>query len=1050
VSIRVVPDTTKFRPQAKRELERIAKTLTMKVRVTGLEADRSRLQQSLDRQVAKMTAPKVDVDGTVNVTKADLQKQKLRAQIQQQLNEFGDFRTNLKAQVADKEKFERELKKLVDRAERNEVDIPVAVTTAVANARLAYTSRTRIVELIVKVNRASAISAATTLAALSGARLSGQMLSDIGDFAKNLDKSLPSIVNWTTGITSLVGGVFAAISGVVGLGQGLVALAPGLLLVPGLIANAAGSLTVLVVALRNAGTELAPLKSSISELGDIINGTFWDRARQPIIDLVTNLMPQLRNSFRDISAGVGDFTAEMSRAFGEELANGRLESIFKGIADGWRILASGADGFAGAMVSLSQIAANYTPRLASWLVRQANTLDKWLTDISSDGRLAAWMEGAIDSAYALWDATTGIAGVFSGIWKAADQAGSGGLRGFADMMQEWDRVVNGAQFQKGLTAIFRGSYVAMDAFGDAVEAVGNLLADQSAAVERFIGSSGTFLGGLAEGIANALNSPKVAAGLDGFSSGLVSALEGIQPSLQPIADTFGGFLGLLGDLTANLLPTAASVLADLMPSIDGLISAIGPALPDLASAVTSISDRLGPAAADLVEALSPMVVDAFVGLAESIADLAPAVATLVDGLSEAVEGLNTWSDNNKGFFETLRLSLTPDGQKWNVELEQLVGDHLRGPNGFVMPQMDPAQAGDVKAYAAAILAVYREELEKGGPEAGEAFLDGLRDVDMPATLRDQLENAFGPDLDQQLIEKGRLGGGGFSRGLTMGFTETPMDFGTPTRVNLDHSFGTAGEWLKPKGKGLMEGLRLGSANEAPNTAGWFGGLGPTFSGAMNGASAWLTGRGGDTIRGFRSGADGEFPNVQGWFGGLGGRISIPNAGSILIGAGSAIMGGFLGSLRTAYVGVQTFIGGIAGWIRDNKGPESYDRRLLEPAGGWIMGGFERGLVDGFGRVQNRVRTMASSVREELGLGLASGIQSDLASGMEVARLAARAVPLAATGTDGSPTDSAAGGDVFQFYGVTTDTAASEIATAIETARRRRLARSGALAKAGVR
>src|SRR5690606_39258043 len=131
-----------------------------------------------------------------------------------------------------------------------------------------------------------------------------------------------------------------------------------------------------------------------------------------------------RNAFRDLTAGVGDFTAAMAKAFGEELADGRLESIFRGIAEGWRVLGTGASGFAGALVNLSEIAAKYTPRLAHWFVRQANTFDAWLTAISTDKRLDRWMETAIDSMYDLWDVTRGISGVFAGLYTAADAAGS--------------------------------------------------------------------------------------------------------------------------------------------------------------------------------------------------------------------------------------------------------------------------------------------------------------------------------------------------------------------------------------------------------------------------------------------------------------------------------------------------------------------------------------------------------------------------------------------------------------------------------------------------
>ncbi|WP_405076320.1 phage tail tape measure protein [Ligilactobacillus acidipiscis] len=85
------------------------------------------------------------------------------------------------------------------------------------------------------------------------------------------------------------------------------------------------------------------------------------------------------------------------------------------------------------------------------------------------------------------------------------------------------------------------------------------------------------------------------------------------------------------------------------------------------------------------------------------------------------------------------------------------------------------------------------------------------------------------------------------------------------------------------------------------------------------------------------------------------------SGIDLFAQGSAIIGGFLKGLRSKFEAVKKFVGGIAGWIKEHKGPISLDRKLLIPAGNAIMDGFNSGLVSQFGTVQNNIKKMTSNI-----------------------------------------------------------------------------------------
>jgi tape measure domain-containing protein len=83
--------------------------------------------------------------------------------------------------------------------------------------------------------------------------------------------------------------------------------------------------------------------------------------------------------------------------------------------------------------------------------------------------------------------------------------------------------------------------------------------------------------------------------------------------------------------------------------------------------------------------------------------------------------------------------------------------------------------------------------------------------------------------------------------------------------------------------------------------------------------------------------------------------------------GRAIMNGFLNGLKSAWESVKGFVSGIAGWIRDHKGPIEYDRRLLIPAGNEIMGGLNRGLDNGFDKTMAKVQSITGAIESRFNI-----------------------------------------------------------------------------------
>lgn len=81
----------------------------------------------------------------------------------------------------------------------------------------------------------------------------------------------------------------------------------------------------------------------------------------------------------------------------------------------------------------------------------------------------------------------------------------------------------------------------------------------------------------------------------------------------------------------------------------------------------------------------------------------------------------------------------------------------------------------------------------------------------------------------------------------------------------------------------------------------------------------------------------------------------------LFSAGKAVIDGFLRGLKHAFGAVKSFVGGIADWVVKNKGPISYDRKLLIPAGNAIIGGLNKSMIQSFKDVKSNVLKMAGEI-----------------------------------------------------------------------------------------
>lgn len=169
-------------------------------------------------------------------------------------------------------------------------------------------------------------------------------------------------------------------------------------------------------------------------------------------------------------------------------------------------------------------------------------------------------------------------------------------------------------------------------------------------------------------------------------------------------------------------------------------------------------------------------------------------------------------------------------------------------------------------------------------------------------------------------------------------------------------------------------------------------------------------------------------DIINWVTSIPGKITgaLGDLGGTLLAAGRRIIEGFLNGLKEKFKAVQDWVHGIADWIRANKGPLSYDAKLLKPAGTVIMEGllnsmvamrpqvvgFLHSLTDDIANGLNGAGAKILDANASLSSSTHVGVLNSAASAMTDPATLSRTVPTLATASSGATDGGSGGGSSF--------------------------------------
>lgn len=366
------------------------------------------------------------------------------------------------------------------------------------------------------------------------------------------------------------------------------------------------------------------------------NNDFWSTAKVGLSELVENGVKPFMDEYVKLGKITGVFWSEFFRGMSNGIvAVGGMAQLFKPLHDSFAIAAEGAAPFTEAMFRLGAVGGEYLPRMAAAFTEVSNAFLNWVTQAQETGRINEIIDRGITNAKLFGGILIDVAGVINGVAKAAEAAGGGGLQGLAAAFDAINKAVNGPLMQGALTTVFEGAFAGMKNLTPGLSSLAGAFEQLAPTISRSMEKAGAVVSILLDGIAQALRNPAIADGVNKMFDGLVKAAIELAPAFSAAAPAVGALLGAIGEILPVLAPLVTQIVQGLAPAFADFKQSLAPVVEVLAKGLSEALKVILPVVADMVKALAefmrnnPQLAATILAVVGALAPLAPIIGTVV-------------------------------------------------------------------------------------------------------------------------------------------------------------------------------------------------------------------------------------------------------------------------------------------------------------------------------------------------------------------------------------------------------------------------------------